>query len=84
MGHQKEPNERTVPCLVCRNRYQYMTSSHLASANCTPGEPTDIESYRDWVREEHEIDPADPVFDRNQLQKPQYYRDHADRLGLPK
>lgn len=84
MGRPKEPNEGTVPCLVCGRRFEYLTSGHLASANCESGRPNDIGAYRTWVAEEHGIDPDDPIFETNQLQKPQYYRKHAERLGLPK
>ncbi|QCJ47237.1 hypothetical protein [Haloprofundus sp. MHR1] len=84
MGKKKVPNEGTVPCLVCRKRFEYLISGHLASSNCKSGSPTDIESYRDWVAEEFQIDRDDSIFEINQIQKPQYYREHAERLGLPK
>ncbi len=84
MGQQKEPNEGTVPCLVCRGRYKYLTSGHLSSAECVSGMPTDIQSYREWVAEKHDLDLDDPVFEKNQIQKPQHYAQHAERLGLPK
>lgn len=84
MGKEKEPNRGTVPCLVCSNRYKYLQSGHLSSDNCEPGEPSDIYSYREWVAEEYDIDPEDPIFETNQIQKPQHYREHAERLDLPK
>lgn len=84
MGSEKEPNEGTVPCLVCRNRFEYLTSGHLSSSTCSPGRPSDVDSYREWVTERFDIDPDDPVFEPNQIQKPQYYREHAARLGLPR
>lgn len=83
MEKQKESDEGTVPCLVCGDRYDWLSPSHLSSSNCEPGTPVDIESYREWVAEEYDIDPEDPIFETNQLQKPQYYRQHAERLGLP-
>jgi hypothetical protein len=83
MEQSKEQNEGTVPCLVCGNRYKYLTSGHLNSSNYHPGRPTDITSYRDWVAEEHDIDSNDTLFERNQIQKPQHYRQHAQRLDLP-
>lgn len=84
MANQKEPNRGTVPCLVCMKRFDWLASGHLSSTNCESGSPTDIESYREWVADEHEIDSDDPIFERNQIQKPQRYREHAERLGLPK
>ena len=84
MDQSKEPNKGKVRCLVCGNHYDYLTSGHLSSSNCESGRPTDIESYRMWVAEEYEIDTDDPIFDANQIQKPQHYRRHAERLELPK
>ena len=84
MGQRKEPNEGTVPCLVCMSRHDYLISGHLSSSKCKSGIPNDIESYRKWVADKHGIDPEDPIFEKNQIQKPQYYRKHAERLGLPK
>ena len=84
MGDKKVPNKGTVPCLVCKKRFNYLTSGHLSSANCQPGVPTDIKSYRDWVADEFGIDSEDSIFETNQIQKPQFYRDHAERIGLPK
>lgn len=84
MGQKKEPNKGTVPCLVCNEPQNYLTSGHLSSPECHSGEPSDIESYRDWVAEEHGIDEDDEIFETNQIQKPQHYREHAERLGLPK
>jgi hypothetical protein len=65
-------------------RYNYLVSGHLSSSNCQPGEPLDIKNYREWVAEKHEIAPDDPIFETNQIQKPQNYREHAERLDLPK
>jgi len=84
MGQKKEPNEGTVPCLVCGSRHNWLASVLLSSSKCELGLPTDIESYREWVSEEYEIHPDDPIFDSNQIQKPQYYRKHADHLDLSK
>jgi hypothetical protein len=83
MRKKKVPNEGTVPCLVCRRQFEYLNSGHLASPNCKPETPTDIESYREWVAKEFQIDRNDPIFETNQIQKPQYYREHAGRLDLP-
>jgi hypothetical protein len=84
VGQSKEPNKGKVRCLVCGNYYDYLTPGHLSSSNCEPGQPTDIGSYRTWVAEEYGIDTDDPIFDPNQIQKPQHYRQHAERLELPK
>ena len=84
MGQSKEPNKGTVPCLVCGGRYEYLQTGHLSSPNCESGPPNDIESYRNWVAEEYGLSPDDPIFDKNQIQKPQNYKKHATRLGLPK
>lgn len=84
MGKKKEPNEGTVPCLVCGDRMKYLTATHLSSLNCESGQPTNIESYRTWVAKEKNINPEDEIFDKNQIQKPQRYQEHAERLGLPK
>ncbi len=83
MAKKKVSNEGTVPCLVCGKHFEYLKSGHLTSPNCKPGTPTDIESYRKWVAKEFEIDRDDPIFETNQIQKPQYYREHAERLDLP-
>ncbi len=84
MAQQKESNEGTVPCLVCRGRYNYLTSGHLSSPRCKPGRPADIASYRVWVSKQYDIDMDDPIFQRNQIQNPENYAKHAERLGLPK
>lgn len=84
MGEKKEPNEGTVPCLVCMNRFDYLTPGHLSSSKCKSGNPSDIDSYRTWVADEYEINQDDRIFTKNQIQKPQYYRKHAKRLDLPK
>jgi transcription elongation factor Elf1 len=83
MGRPKEPNQGTVPCLVCGNRYDYLVSEHLSSSNCHSEFPNDIEQYRTWVQQEYDLEDDDPIFDKNQIQKPQHYREHAERLDLP-
>lgn len=84
MGQSKEPNEGTLPCLVCGKRYEYLITGHLQSSNCSAGPPNDIEAYRAWVQNEYDLTDTDPIFDTNQIQKPQHYREHAERLDLPR
>jgi hypothetical protein len=80
---KKEPNEGEVPCLVCMEPQTYLNTQHLSSSYCTSGKPDDVDQYREWVAKEHDIDRDDPIFETNQIQKPQNYRKHAKRLGLP-
>jgi hypothetical protein len=84
MGNKKAPNKGTVPCLVCMNRLEHLESGHLSSSNCESGEPTDVDSYRNWVADEFDVSSDDALFEKNQIQTPQQYRKHAQRLGLPK
>lgn len=50
---------KEAPCLFCEETFEFVAGSHLKSHFDGPDA---FESYKEWVAEEHKIDPAHEVF----------------------
>jgi hypothetical protein len=79
MGEKKEPNEGTVPCMVCGESMNYVTTSHMGTHD--PEDPQTVPEYRDWVSENSAVDRDHPAIDSNQLLKPQLWRENEYLFG---
>ena len=76
MGKKKEPNEGTLPCMVCGASKNYLNTSHMGTHDQT--KPQTIPEYRDWVSENSELDRDHSAIASNQLLKPQLWRENKD------
>lgn len=76
MGKSKEPNEGTLPCMVCGESMDYVTTTHMRTHNHE--KPQTVPEYRDWVSENAALDRDHPAIDSNQLLKPQLWRENED------
>lgn len=68
----KEPNEGTLPCMVCGEPQNYLTTSHMKTHDSV--KPQTVPKYRDWVAEQSGLDRDHSAIDSNQLLKPQLWR----------
>jgi len=74
MTEGKEPNEGTLPCMVCGKPLNYLNPSHMKTHSF--GEPQKVSEYRDWVAEKSGLDRDHSAIDSNQLLKPQLWREN--------
>ena len=74
MGEAKEPNEGTIPCMVCGESLTYLNTSHMETHE--EGKPRSIEEYRDWVAKHSGLDRNCDAIDSNELLKPQLWREN--------
>ncbi|CCQ37061.1 uncharacterized protein Nmlp_2910 [Natronomonas moolapensis 8.8.11] len=74
MGKDKEPNEGTLPCMVCGTFQSYLNTAHMGTHD--PEQPQSVPEYRDWVAEHSKLERTNPAIDSNQLLKPQLWREN--------
>jgi hypothetical protein len=74
MGKRKEPNEGSLPCMVCVKPQNYLNTAHMRTHS--PGEPQSIPDYREWVAEKSSLGRSHPAISSNQLLKPQLWREN--------
>ena len=74
MGEKKEPNEGTLPCMVCGESLNYLNTSHLSVHD--PEKPQTVPKYRDWVAKHSGVDRDHSAINSNQLLKPQLWREN--------
>jgi len=79
MGEEKEPNEGTLPCMVCGEVKKYLNTRHMETHSSE--DPQTVPEYRDWVAEHAGLGRDHPAVDSNQLLKPQLWRENKDLFG---
>lgn len=74
MTEKKEPNEGTIPCIVCEESKNYLNTSHMEIHSVE--KPQNVSQYRNWVADNSGLDRDHPAIDSNLLLKPQLWREN--------
>ena len=74
MGEKKEPNEGQLPCMVCNESYNYLTTGHMETH--ASKKPQNISEYRYWVAEHSGLNRDHPAINSNQLLKSQLWQEN--------
>lgn len=72
MGRKKEPNEGTLPCMVCGKSLNYLNTAHMGTH--VQNRPQSVPEYRKWVATNSGLNRDHPAVKTNQLLKPQLWR----------
>lgn len=65
-----------VPCLYCGAPFVFLTGKHLRREDHFDGDDV-FDRYKEWVAEEHDIDPDHEVFETpGALTRPEHFEEY--------